>query len=40
MIVDGVPNVMTCVTPVREGMRVETQQCVGVWAESTSEAAS
>jgi predicted molibdopterin-dependent oxidoreductase YjgC len=40
MIVDGVPNVMTCVTPVREGMRVETQHGVGVWAESTSEAAS
>ena len=40
MIVDGVPNVMTCVTPVREGMRVETQHGVGVWAESASEAAS
>lgn len=25
MIVDGVPNVRTCVTPLREGMRVETQ---------------
>ena len=25
MIVDGVPNVRTCVTPVREGMNVETQ---------------
>ncbi len=24
MTVDGVPNVRTCVTPVREGMRVET----------------
>lgn len=25
MKVDGVPNVRTCVTPVRDGMRVETQ---------------
>ena len=25
MIVDGVPNVRTCVTPVREGMIIETQ---------------
>ena len=25
MIVDGRPNVRTCVTPVREGMQVETQ---------------
>lgn len=25
MVVDGVPNVRTCVTPLREGMRVETQ---------------
>lgn len=25
MIVDGVPNVRTCVTPVKAGMRVETQ---------------
>ncbi|MEG0824680.1 MAG: (2Fe-2S)-binding protein [Oscillospiraceae bacterium] len=29
MIVDGVPNVRTCVTPVKEGMRVETQQGLG-----------
>lgn len=29
MTVDGVPNVRTCVTPVREGMRVETQQGLG-----------
>lgn len=26
MIVDGRPNVRTCVTPVRKGMRVETQR--------------
>lgn len=25
MVVDGVPNVRTCVTPVRAGMNVETQ---------------
>ncbi len=25
MIVDGVPNTRVCVTPVRDGMRVETQ---------------
>jgi hypothetical protein len=31
MIVDGVPNVRTCVTPLREGMCVETQQGVGHW---------
>ncbi len=29
MIVDGVPNVRTCVTPVRDGMRVQTQQGLG-----------
>ena len=25
MVVDGKPNVRTCVTPLREGMRVQTQ---------------
>lgn len=25
MVVDGVPNVRTCVTPLKEGMSVETQ---------------
>ena len=29
MTVDGVPNVRTCVTPVREGMCVETQAGLG-----------
>jgi len=29
MIVDGVPNVRTCVTPVRAGMKVETQHGLG-----------
>lgn len=31
MTVDGVPNVRTCVTPVRAGMRVETQRGLGEW---------
>ncbi len=31
MTVDGVPNVRTCVTPAREGMRVETQRGLGEW---------
>ena len=31
MVVDGQPNVRTCVTPVREGMRVEVQDGRGVW---------
>ncbi len=29
MIVDGVPNTRTCVTAVREGMRVQTQNGLG-----------
>ncbi len=32
MIVDGVPGVRTCVTDVREGMRIERQKGVGRWA--------
>jgi predicted molibdopterin-dependent oxidoreductase YjgC len=31
MVVDGQPNVRTCVTPVREGMKVEVQDGRGVW---------
>ncbi|MBQ3551770.1 MAG: (2Fe-2S)-binding protein [Clostridia bacterium] len=30
MVVDGVPNVRTCVTPVREGMVVELQEGKGI----------
>ncbi|AER66683.1 sarcosine oxidase, alpha subunit [Thermovirga lienii DSM 17291] len=30
MVVDGVPNVRTCITPLREGMRVETQKGKGI----------
>ena len=29
MIVDGQPNVRTCITPVREGMVIETQHGLG-----------
>ncbi|MDR2181710.1 MAG: (2Fe-2S)-binding protein [Treponema sp.] len=31
MIVDGEPNVRTCVTPVRPGMSVQTQKGLGEW---------
>lgn len=33
MIVDGVPNVRTCVTPVKNGMIIETQYGSGKWRE-------
>lgn len=33
MTVDGQPNVRTCVTPVRDGMVVETQTGLGKWAD-------
>lgn len=33
MIVDGIPNIRTCVTPVREGMRIKTQVGLGKWGE-------
>jgi predicted molibdopterin-dependent oxidoreductase YjgC len=32
MVVDGVPNVRTCVTPLKQGMKVETQHGRGVVA--------
>lgn len=31
MMVNGVPGVRTCVTEVREGMRIERQRGVGSW---------
>jgi hypothetical protein len=31
MIVDGVPNVMACITPLVAGMCMETQHGVGHW---------
>jgi len=33
MIVNGVPNVRTCITPAEEGMIIETQQGIGHWGE-------
>ena len=33
MVVDGVPNVRTCVTQVKDGMRVYTQHGTGEWKE-------
>jgi predicted molibdopterin-dependent oxidoreductase YjgC len=33
--VDGLPNVRACQVPVREGMRVETQQDPGSWDQPT-----
>ncbi|HEV8441165.1 MAG TPA: (2Fe-2S)-binding protein [Methylomirabilota bacterium] len=32
MTVDGLPNVRVCMTPVRPGLRVETQRGLGEWA--------
>lgn len=29
VVVDGTPNVRACITPLREGMRVETQEGFG-----------
>ena len=31
MIVDGQPNIRTCITPVRDGMVVKTQRGQGQW---------
>jgi len=33
MTVNGVPNVRTCITPVEEGMVIETQLGEGTWGE-------
>jgi len=33
MTVNGVPHVRTCVTPVEDGMRVDTPQGLGRWSE-------
>ena len=32
MIIDGQPGTMACMTPVQDGMRVETQQGLGRWS--------
>jgi predicted molibdopterin-dependent oxidoreductase YjgC len=34
MKVNGKPNVLTCITPAEEDMRVETQRGLGNWGES------
>ena len=31
MIVDGIPNTRTCITPVEPGMAIETQLGLGRW---------
>ncbi|HCG62577.1 MAG: dehydrogenase [Spirochaetae bacterium HGW-Spirochaetae-4] len=31
MTVNGIPNVRTCITPVEDGMVIETQMGYGVW---------
>ena len=31
LTVDGLPNVRACMTPVRDGLRVETQRGLGDW---------
>jgi predicted molibdopterin-dependent oxidoreductase YjgC len=31
MTVNGIPNIRTCITPVEEGMVIETQMGYGVW---------
>jgi len=31
MEVNGIPNVRTCITPVRDGMRINTQVGLGKW---------
>ncbi len=33
MIVDGTPNVRTCITPVHDGMQIRTQEGTGSWQE-------
>ena len=37
MVVDGIPNVRTCITPVREGMKIETQKGLGSWERSEND---
>jgi hypothetical protein len=33
MVIDGQPGTMACITPVRDGMQVETQQGRGHWGD-------
>ncbi|MGI9861986.1 (2Fe-2S)-binding protein [Moorella naiadis] len=37
MQVDGIPNVRTCITPVREGMDIRTQEGLGKWGDDHGE---
>ena len=37
MQVNGVPNVRTCITPVADGMIVETQEGIGKWERDTDD---
>jgi len=37
MVVDGVPNVRTCVTPVKAGMNIKTQHGLGAPSRSSDE---
>ncbi len=37
MEIDGVPNVRSCVTPVKAGMRVNTQEGNGKWVAAGDE---
>ncbi|WP_069997656.1 (2Fe-2S)-binding protein [Cellulosilyticum sp. I15G10I2] len=34
MTVNGIPNIRTCITPVVDGMIIETQQGLGRWERS------
>lgn len=31
MTIDGIPNVRTCITPVKNGMKIESQKGSGRW---------
>lgn len=33
MTVDGIPNIRTCVTTVKDGMTIETQKGIGQWGD-------
>ena len=40
MTVDGLLNVRSCVTPVRDGLRVDTQQGLGEWGDAPTPGAT
>ena len=37
MIVNGIPNVRTCITPIEEGMVIKTQEGLGSWGKNHDE---